>query len=178
MARSAEQTLRVLMDKHVRYQPGLPFPRHCFLYSIHWSSSFLSIFAHFPYVTDARKQIRYRQVLLAQHWLGIPRVHLHERQPIAYGRRHLESDLFVCRWRIAVALFSIRAHMKLLASELSLEEGTNKLSIQSSSQVRSAELSFRTPPLLLNRGCTKLSILRSIWNRPTYQVPECWIVCF
>ena len=177
MALAAERTLRVLVDRHMRHEPSLPFPRHFFLYGIHWSSSTLSVFAHFPYVTNSGKQVRFRQVLLAQHWLGIPRVRQNETYGYNCTRDHMESDLFVCRWRISVALFAIRSHMKLLASEISLEKGIELVPIQASPRIKPAEA--LVPSLFsLSTGCAKLSTLRAIWDSPPYQVPECWIVCF
>lgn len=177
MAIAAECTLRVLVDRHMRRQPSLPFPRHYFIYGIHWSSSLLSIFAHFPYAIDAEKQIRFRQVLLAQHWLGIPRVRPNETCGYNFCKEHAESDLFVWRWRISVALFAIRSHMKLLANELSLEEGIELVPMRLSPKVRAAE-AFRPPLFSSTAGCAKLSALRAIWDCPPYRVPECWIVCF
>ncbi|PSS37927.1 hypothetical protein PHLCEN_2v219 [Hermanssonia centrifuga] len=111
MATSAYPTLEEMVRDH---DVAVPLPRHCFVYGIMWSELYLHILIHFPlYVpgtNGASGRWEFCQTLVAEHRVTFEEFPADLREyPM-----HNQDDLVLGRWRLTIALVSIRGHVSLL----------------------------------------------------------------
>ncbi|KAJ3555415.1 hypothetical protein NM688_g2590 [Phlebia brevispora] len=129
-------------------------PAHCFVYSLHISPTFISIFAHFQ-CSSAPQQ--FAQVLLSKFYLP-------------YDVVQEQDDLFLDRWRLFVALSTIMTHIQRLEQDLRV--------VLRSEQVQSPETdmagSYRPVPCSKAPLCYSDSI-SSYWNVDAFPCPAYWI---
>lgn len=81
-------------------------PEYCVVYGVHCSGDRLRIIAHFPLQVKGEDEDRWEfaQVMVAEHWNGLADVS-HMQELVAM---HVDDNAIVNRWRISVALFTIR----------------------------------------------------------------------
>lgn len=104
---------RATLIQLVRISPQRkPLPEHYIVYGIHCASDKLRIIAHFPLKVEGEDegQWEFAQVMVAEHWISI--MELPPGKSLL--REHVDDDAIIDRWRISVALFTIRYHIRHL----------------------------------------------------------------
>ncbi|PSR78404.1 hypothetical protein PHLCEN_2v7418 [Hermanssonia centrifuga] len=109
MAATVRPTLIEMIRDH---NPAIPLPRHCFVYGLHWSELFLHIFLHFPVYIPSDEadpgHWEFCQIVVAEHRITLAEL------PIKYDFWHYQGNMVLERWRLIIALVTIRRHMSLL----------------------------------------------------------------
>ncbi|KAJ3555416.1 hypothetical protein NM688_g2591 [Phlebia brevispora] len=107
MAQAVHPTLMQLLqlygDKDV-------LPQHCFVYGIHLSRKRMTIFVHFPVpntTEDGSFRWDFVQVFVASYLLSIE-----------WSVGCTYDDVFLWRWRLTIALFTIASHVEVLEQDL------------------------------------------------------------
>ncbi|CAL1706361.1 unnamed protein product [Somion occarium] len=168
MAASAQRTLELMFK--LRDPTSASLPKYFFIYGLHWSTTVFSIFVHFPSHipptdTATTRPAEFRQFLVVQHRL-IPEV--------SASQGEAQDDRFFDRWRLLVALFSVRSHVRKLHEWLN---DTQKIYPNFPADMRgSAEQSRR---VLQGRPSQRLLLyltgVRDNWRANRFPVPETWI---
>ncbi|CAL1706353.1 unnamed protein product [Somion occarium] len=176
MARILRPTLVHLVRAHRGGQEatsGTVLPDHCVLYGLHWSRTHLRIFAHFPIRTigDSSADWKFGQALAVQHWVSVEE-HLPE-----YIRSNWtgQDDMFLDRWRVAVALFAIRARVQEL-EQLLKDINTPEMIPRPQSPLASG--SDQTLARFQPRSTLVLQYvhaMRRFWRDHQIEVPQEWI---
>ncbi len=101
MAQSAYPILQRLQQA---YGKEKSLPMHGFVYGIHTSRAYVTIFAHFASAADAADYggLGFCQVLLSKFYIA------HLLIP------NTQDDLFLSRWRLFVALAAVIQHTEML----------------------------------------------------------------
>lgn len=87
-------------------------PKHWFVYGLHITPSWMSVFVHFPKFDEDSQIWTFCQVHLADHWLSAP-----YNRIIDYTNNDFE--IFQERWRLAIAIMTILQQVQLLERDLS-----------------------------------------------------------
>ncbi|KAJ3555414.1 hypothetical protein NM688_g2593 [Phlebia brevispora] len=98
-----EQLLRLHGDKEA-------LPQHCFVYGLHLSRKRMTIFVHFPIpktAEDGSFRWEFVQLFVASYLLSIE-----------WGVGSTFDDVFLWRWRLTIALFTILKHVEILEQDL------------------------------------------------------------
>lgn len=84
------------------------------MYGIHCANYKLRVIAHFPLNVegDDSGQWEFAQVVAAEHWISIMK--------LPQRLSHHDDDTFINRWRLAIALWTIRRQVQHLKSILDI----------------------------------------------------------
>lgn len=98
-------------------------PEHCIVYGIHCAGDKMRIIAHFPLQVKGEDEgcWEFAQIMVAEHWIGLMELpHIQELLVM-----HVDDNAIVNRWRVGVALFTIRDHVRRLKETLKvIKSGT------------------------------------------------------
>ncbi len=158
MAAHAQQTLCRLVKKS---QESKILPKYGFVYGIHWSSTRVRILIHFPHLNKEANRWEFCQVVAAEHHNGYGL-----GDELSDTLRLYEDDMFLFRWRLVIALFTIRAHLEKLARWLAIPTRPQQAQTRHAVGPHSAGTQKFDSTELLNN---------TIWSEP-FRVPKAWIV--
>ena len=126
MANAVEPTLSKLVAIYLSSAKAdqlWQLPSQSFGYGLHWNVDRMTIIVHFP-LLESRSQIgsslRFCQMMLAEH-LITPHGSRTGRYPPS------QDGMFLLRWRLVIALLSVRAHAEHLQNELGWNAMTTRL---------------------------------------------------
>lgn len=168
MAAAAYPTLMRMVEHH-RFDSRSSLPSFAFVYGIHWSPLRVSILVHFPSYDDNSGIWNFVQCIVAEHWASI--------QDTVYRQLRFlyEDSMFLCRWRLSIAFFTILAHVKHIKQWLDSIPCTD-MNIKLPLQLHPTNVAPIDTTGNHSTPCPYLVQMRAIWTETPFSVPREWIV--